>query len=759
MPSDAALIEEIQHGYPADLAEWRDIREEANVDMRYVSGDPWDPEDREDRESKDRPCLAPDEASQYFNQTINNWRANPRAMKFSPTGNGANDASARFFENKAREIEYRSHAQVAYTTAGENMIYQSFGFCRVSTKYVHSENFNPNLPPDVSLFNQDIWIEDIPNPHMILPDPYAKRPDLSDQKKCWELEWMDVADFERAYPGAEQKDFAGDLLPAALPWFSDDRKRILVAGYWTKRVSGTKILYLLKPTQGATAQNPQAMPLAVYDDQLPKGFKPPADQIIKQRPIDTYAIKQYMTNGLEILKTTTWAGQHIPIVGCLGKVLYLDTGSGMKRHILSMTRLARDPIMLHAYIRTCQAEIIGAVPRNSWIGYAGQFKDPDKWTDAAHSPVVFLEVEPVLDATTQQVLPKPERQPWDPPLQNLEIAAEAAKREIQSSLGGSSLPTAAQRNNEKSGAALDRISSNTQQGNFHYTDHYNDMIRQVAVNVKEVIPKVHDTASVIHVQDVAGKSFGQKVNYEDDPDSVSTDGDYNVVIDVGPSELAERQQAEGFIDNMVKNLETVAKLSGPQVAAAVLAMSIKLQNGGPLMNEIADMIEPAQFKQKPGQPPPSPEVRQLMMEVQQLQKQLQQASQEIETGAAKERIKHDGDKEIKSMDITWQREKAHLDASVKEYVAELGAKVDRRDLLLRGLKDAADIAHGRETRLMDAIESAKDRRHDLNTAALGHLADHAKSTQDHEEAIREGDQEIVGQIATANAAPDTSATV
>ncbi len=753
--SDAALIEEIQQGYPADLAEWREIRDEANVDMRFCAGDPWDPEDRQDRESKDRPCLAPDEASQYFNQTINNWRANPRAMKFSPSGNGANDASARFFENKAREIEYRSHAQVAYTTAGENMIYQSFGFCRVSTKYVHSENFNPNLPPDVSLFNQEIWIEDIPNPHMILPDPYAKRPDLSDQKKCWELEWMDVADFARAYPGAEQKDFAGDMLPAQLPWFSDDRKRILVAGYWTKRVSGTKKLYLLKPTQGATAQNPQAQPLAVYEDMLPKGFKPSSDQILKTRDVETFAIQQYMTNGLEILKTTTWAGQHIPIVGCLGKVLYLDSGKGMKRHILSMTRLARDPIMLHAYIRTCQAEIIGAVPRNSWIGYAGQFKDPDKWTDAAHSPVVYLEVEPILDATTQQVLPKPERQPWDPPLQNLEIAAEAAKREIQSSLGGTSLPTAAQRNNEKTGAALDRIANAGQVGNFHYTDHYNDMIRQVAVNVKEVIPKVHDTASVIHVQTFDGKSDTQKVNMPEDPDSISLDGEYNVTIDVGPSADSEREQAQGFIDNMVKNLETVAKLSGPQVAAAVLAMSIKLQNGGPIMNEIAEMIEPPQFKTKDGQPP-SPQVRQLMMQLQQATQQVQKLTQEVETGAAKERVKNEGDKEVKQMDIDWQREKAHLEASVKEYVAELGAKVGRMDLLLRGLKEAADIAHGREQRIYDAIESAKDRHHELNAAALGHIAAHAASDQDHAEALREAAH--AAAIAPEPAQPDSGAT-
>ncbi len=756
MPSDASLIEEIQQGYPADLSEWREIRDEANIDMRYVSGDPWDPEDREDRESKDRPCLAPDEHSQYFNQQINKWRSNPRSMKFLPSGNGANDASARLFENKAREIEYRSHAQVAFTTAGENMIYQSFGFCRVSTKYVHSENFDPNLPADISLFNQEIWIDDIPNPHMILPDPYAKRPDLSDQKKCWELEWMDVADFTRAYPGAEQKDFAGDMLPAQLPWFSDDRKRILVAGYWTKRVSGSKVLYLLKPTQGATEQNPQAVPLAVYSDQLPKGFKPPSDQILKQRDVDTYVIKQYMTNGTEILKTNTWAGKHIPIVGCLGKVLYLDSGKGMKRHILSMMRLARDPIMLHAYIRTCQAEIIGAVPRNSWIGYAGQFKDPDKWTDAAHTPVVYLEVEPILDATTQQVLPKPERQPWDPPLQNLEIAAEAAKREIQSSLGGSSLPTAAQRNNEKTGAALDRIDSNMSAGNFHWTDHYNDMVRQVAVNVKELIPKIHDTASVIHVQTVDKKTVQQKVNFDNDPDSLSTDGEYNVVIDVGPSELNEREQAQGFIDNMVKNLETIAKLSGPQVAAAILAMSIKLQNGGPLMNEIADMIEPPQFKTKDGQPP-SPQVRQLMMQLQQASQQIQKLTQEVETGAAKERVKNEGDKEVKQMDIDWQREKAHLEASVKEYVAELGAKVDRMDLLLRGLKDAADIAHGREQRIIDAVTAAADRRHELNTQALGHLADHAASAQDHQEALAEGAQAVAGQIATANAAPDTGA--
>src|ERR1700723_4170817 len=115
--TDDDVLDELKRRYDhaKNTSDWREIRDEAAIDMQYVAGSPWTSEDEQER--KNRPMVAPEEMGQYFNQVINQLRSNPRGMKFAPTGNGANDLGARFYANKARETEYRSHAAIAYITA------------------------------------------------------------------------------------------------------------------------------------------------------------------------------------------------------------------------------------------------------------------------------------------------------------------------------------------------------------------------------------------------------------------------------------------------------------------------------------------------------------------------------------------------------------------------------------------------------------------------------------------------------------------
>jgi hypothetical protein len=156
--ADDARLTELRDRFTYAMDQWREIRAAAKEDMRAVGGDPWNPKDRQAREDAGRVCLSLDELHQYFNQLINDVRANPRAPKFDPIGNGANDKTARFYADKMREIEYRSQAQIAYTTAFQNAVHQSYGWMKFTTKYTPKG------------FDQDIWIEDIPNPDLIVSD-------------------------------------------------------------------------------------------------------------------------------------------------------------------------------------------------------------------------------------------------------------------------------------------------------------------------------------------------------------------------------------------------------------------------------------------------------------------------------------------------------------------------------------------------------------------------------------------------------------
>lgn len=186
------LLREIREDYTYFRDYWRENHEEAKIDLRYVSGDPWEPEDRRAREDNGRPVICPDELDQYLNGTINNLRQNPRSIKIDPAGENATDQDATRRQGIIRGIEYRSNAQAAYTNAYENAINCGFGYFRVTTKVVGKNK------------EQEPRIRIIENPLSVLPDPNSKEADFSDQCGCFVLDVMRQADFGKKYPKAQK---------------------------------------------------------------------------------------------------------------------------------------------------------------------------------------------------------------------------------------------------------------------------------------------------------------------------------------------------------------------------------------------------------------------------------------------------------------------------------------------------------------------------------------------------------------------------
>src|SRR6185312_7156351 len=220
--SNDDLLKEIRDDFSYFRDYWRENYEEAKVDLRFVSGDPWEPDERRDREDNNRPVLCPDELGQYVNATINNLRQNPLGIKIDPKGMGATDENAERRQAIIRNIEYDSIAQAAYTNAFSSAINCGFGFYRVTTKRVSKEK---EVEPRIKI---------IGNPISVLMDPYAKEADYSDQKKCFVLDVMRKSDFARNYPKAQKRSFTGDDMQAAPDWF--DGEGIVVAEYW--RIDG-----------------------------------------------------------------------------------------------------------------------------------------------------------------------------------------------------------------------------------------------------------------------------------------------------------------------------------------------------------------------------------------------------------------------------------------------------------------------------------------------------------------------------------------
>jgi len=573
---DQDLLKRIRDDFRYCQNYWREVRDEMSVDMRYVSGDPWDPKDRAEREDNDRACAEPDELSQYLKQANNNLRQNKRAIKVSPKSEGATDKYAEIRSDIIRGIEYKSQAQAAYTTAFEQCTESGIGVARIVTEYI-----NPPDHPDWAAVEPRI--KRVPNQFTWLPDPDAKEADLSDQEKSFLIESIRQTEFARKYPNAEKTSFSADDFAAAPDWFKGEN--VIIAEAWYVEHTKRKKLRVESP-EG---------PTSVYEDELPEKH---GKKVLNERTETKRKVVQYITNGVEILERNEWPGSWIPLCGMFGEEIYVNDGGQSKRMILSLIRRARFPQKMLAFIASQELEEFGMAPRAPFIGYKGQFTDPN-WPIINKVPQAFIEVEPQVDQSTGQVLPLPSRPQFEPNTQAYEISRESWRRAIQAAIGVTPLPTAAQRQNEKSGVALEKIQTQEAIGSFHFIDNHDRFLANIGRQLNELITNIMDTPRHVSVRKADGShglvalSINGKLPEGANPDEAfdPTKGEYDVTISTGPSYLSQREEAASFADTLIQNLQELAALLPQGAGAQLLAMAVKLREIGPIGDQIVKIIE------------------------------------------------------------------------------------------------------------------------------------------------------------------------
>lgn len=653
---NSPILKEIRENYTCFEEVWRPIREEGNKDMRYVAGNPWDEKDRSFREKYDRPVMTWDELSPYINQLVNDPRQNKRAIQINPRGNGATNVTAMLREDKIREIQYNSRAQSAFTTAFQGAAERSFGYFGINARLV-ADGLTEDQYREMAekspekLFEQELYIYRIPNPNSVLFNPSFKEQDASDATECFVEERLQRSEFKRRWPRARYTDWQGSYAEEAPGW--QQEKIVRVAAYY-KAIIKRRKLYLLD------GEDHPENRVALYGDELP-GVNPKdakgeekwlADEsnrkrIRRDRTIETRRIKQYYTNGLEILEESDEIPiRWIPIIPVFGKEIWVDDGGGAKRKFMSLIRLARDPFMAYCYIRSQEAEEAGMAPKSPMVGYTGQFEtDRAAWDDLNKIPRAYMQVDPVTDPNDpNKVLPLPTRLQFTPNFQTYEVFAEAARRAIRTACGGSDLPTAAQRQNEKSGVALKEIEANEDRGTFHFIDNYNFSLEHGGRVLDAWFPYIYDTKRDIDVMKKDGEFKVLTINdeqYEEKDangqavqqvyDAVT--GDHGVTISTGKDSASQRDEVKDLLQNVMGELQQIAAIAPPGAAAKLLALNIRLAALGPLGDEMADTLDPPEDKNKQAQ---------ALQNAQQQAQQAQQVIQELQAELQKMQIKEAG---------------------------------------------------------------------------------------------------------------------
>ena len=548
---DAELLEEIRDRYRYYDDAWKEIREHSQKCRKYLDGDPWDPEDRQFRKETGRPCINHDELNQYVNQAVNNVRQNRRGIKVNPEGNGADEKTAEFRQNFIRSIEYRSHAQNVYATAYEHMVEGSYGFLRVTRRYV----------PGRGGKLQEILLKAIPNQDSVLYDPDCKEPDWCDAQGVFILDPMPRKEFQRRFKNAQIKDFTAEHLRIAKDWLQGEM--VLVAEYWR----------------------------AVTD---------PDDETGQRRKI-----VQYLTNGVEILERRPQPPDYIPIIPFIGKQRYVSDGGAPKRKLYALVSLALDPQMSLAFLASQEIEEAGMTPKTPVRGWKGQFaSDPDAHQTAHKIPRGYLEYDYPEWALDRGIpLPLPQNHQFVPNFQQYEIAKDACRRAIQAAIGVSPLPTAAQRDNEKSGVALERIRQAEDIGSFHFVANFDRALEFAGRVIESWIPVVYDTEREIALRKADDSHEIVRINTaEPYPDQKSgkmvhypvadQDADHGIEISIAPWHQSQREEASEFLDTLISNLPNLPV--PPPQQAKLLSLAIQMRQLGPKGDEMAEIISPTE---------------------------------------------------------------------------------------------------------------------------------------------------------------------
>lgn len=721
--AEAEILQELRDRFDYASVMWEPIVREADIDVRYSAGQTFTADDLTAR--KGRLTIQLDQLSQYSNQLVNSFRQNPRGAKVSPAGNGATTETAELRANRIRQIEYDSHAQEVYTVAGENMGIRGYGYARIVAEYEDSETRN-----------QVLRLKAIPNPNQVLPDPDAESTSGADWQYLFFVHTITKAEFKRKYPTAKMKDFEPELVARYPRWFGKDN-RIQIAEYWY-----------------------------VTETPSPKGYG---------KPIRT--VCQYITNGVELLaepgkpKKTEWKGSSIPFASAYGKIIYrTDENGTSQKEIQSYIRLARDAAKAYNWTASTKLEALALPVKASLFAYEGQLSNDQVQLveRATREHIPLITAKATTEATGQTVLPLPQYGVRAPDISGYEISGESFRRDVQNALGRYSVQDHRLGSTKvTSGVALRELDKSGDLGSYHFVAHYDDMIRELADKLNELLPFYDDTDKEVDTRLPDGTTKRVRINAmtgrAPNGDPAYGPGDlridaahrHTVTISTGPSFDSQREQAKDA---------AITLLGNPQAFPIIAADSIRLMDLGPIGDQMAkdlEFLQPPvmqQARQQEQQGGGAPDPRLMAQKVAQLQQQVEHAEavmkeqhSQLEGKQAeiqsKEKIAAFQAKSDERLQITLQKMKdattiavAKINALTKGVIMDAEAKLEQIALDHEAALEGLAQAHEAEQAALDRDEAAKARQHQAAMAAAGAAAASDQQQTGHEQSLEQAAQ-------------------
>jgi hypothetical protein len=292
-------------------------------------------------------------------------------------------------------------------------------------------------------------------------------------------------------------------------------------------------------------------------------------------------------------------------------------------------------------------------------------------------------------------------------------------------MGVAPLPTAAQRQNQKSGVALEKIQSEQAIGSYHLVDAYDQAIKLTGRIINHWLSETDLGQTTKPVRLADGKHKLVQINSDEPIENgdhtyhfpIEDDkGRYQVTISSGPSHESQREEGSEFVDTLMGNLKNLP-LAPPQMQK-LMALGIRLKQLGPLGDQMADAIDP------PNQG------AQQQQQFAQLQAQSQQQGEQMQKMQAvlqKLMIEREG----KVIEQQGKAQVVQMQEATKLAVAQMNASKDIHEGIADREIDVYQLLHG------SAHETAMQAQDQQHQQQMGQQQVQAQSQQSAQDAAQQ----------------------
>jgi len=666
-------------------------------DLKFLAGSPdnnWQwPQDvlrvRQNaaQEGGIQPCLTINPLPQHVRQVTNEQRMNRPQIKVHPVDDQGDPEVAEIFDGLLRHIQIASEADLAFDLACDAQASHGVGYFGISVDYC-----------DETSFDQDIIFFPIKDRFKVYYDPHIQHPAGKDAKWAFLVEDIPKEEYEAEYGDEHPVDWNETAIGDRRDWFPDN-KTVRIAEYYSLETKRRKLVMFADGSTGFEDES-KGLPVMLRDG------KP-----VERWSTYTVCIWRKM-NGQKVIKQTEIRTPYIPIVRVVGNEFIVDG----KNYVSGIVRNAKDAVRMYNYWASKETQVIALAPIVPFVGAAGQFENyEDKWKKANQVPYAYLEYNPIIDETTQQPFPPPQRAMPPLPPSGITQAKLAAADDIKKTTGfyDSSLGA---RSNETSGKAINARKVESDIGSFHYVDNLARAIRHAGRIIVGMIPKYYDTKRIARIIGEDGEpdhvmidpsinTAVQVVKDENEQKEIGKIynlgvGKYDVVVNVGPSYTTKRQETADFMTSAMQ----AAKDPGAAAVLTYLAMKNQDVAGAEEAVKMLKAMLPPPAQQAMGddedqQIPPQvqAQIAQMTQAMQAMQGQLQQAGMVIE------------ERDAAMKDLKAKADGKSVDALAKMYEADKKALTEleksQTELLIARANAATTAAQTPTPELLATIQN------------------------------------------------------